>query len=303
MSKSLKPLDEQVIVITGASSGIGLATALLAAESGASLVLASRSEDTLNDLAAYIRDGGGVAVAVPADVGKQDEVARVADTAIAEFGRIDTWINDAGVSLYSRILESSDDDNRRLFDTNFWGVVYGTQAAIPHLIRSEGALVNLGSEVSDAVVPLQGMYSASKHAVKGFTDALRVELKHDDIPVSVTLIQPGATDTPFPQHARNYMEREPALPTPLDDPFDVAKAILEAATHEKRSIKVGAESKLNTAMAKFAPKLADKMGVKQMDRQQYAEAPRNPAGALHNPSGDTGRVRGTGGEREKEARA
>jgi short-subunit dehydrogenase len=167
---------------------------------------------------------------------------------------------------------------------------------MPHLQRSNGALINLGSEVSEAVVPLQGIYSASKHAVKGFTDALRVELLHDKVEVSVTLIQPGATDTPFPQHARNYMEQEPALPKPLDDPFDVAKAILEAATTEKRSIKVGGESKLNVLMAKFAPKLADKIGTKQMERQQYAEPPRNPAGSLHEPS-DAGQIRGSGGPR------
>src|SRR4051812_23479208 len=204
MSKTLKPLNEQVIVITGASSGIGLATTLLAAESGAKLVIAARSGETLNEIAQYIRSEGGEATAVTADVGDREDLERVAQTAIDRFGRIDTWINDAGVSLYSRILESSDDDNRRLFDTNFWGVVYGTQVAMPHLARSSGALINLGSEVSDAVVPLQGMYSASKHAVKGFTDALRVELEHDKMPVAVTLIQPGATDTPFPQHARNY---------------------------------------------------------------------------------------------------
>ena len=296
MSKKLKPLNEQVIVITGASSGIGLATTLLAAESGAKLVISARSEETLNDIAQHIRSEGGEAVAVTADVGDRGDLERLAETAIERFGRIDTWINDAGVSLYSRILESSDDDNRRLFDTSFWGVVYGTQVAMPYLERSNGALINLGSEVSDAVIPLQGMYSASKHAVKGFTDALRVELKHDEVPVAVTLIQPGATDTPFPQHARNYMEQEPALPQPLDDPFDVAKAILEAATHEKRSIRVGMESKLNVAMAKFAPKLADKMGTKQVERQHYAEVPRNPAGSLHQPS-DAGQIRGSGGPR------
>jgi short-subunit dehydrogenase len=296
VSKSLKPLDQQVIVITGASSGIGLATTLLAAESRAKLVLGARSGGTLNQVVDYIKSDGGEAVAVVVDVGKREDVERLAQTAIDRFGRIDTWINDAGVSMYSRILESSDDDNRRLFDTNFWGVVYGAQVAMPHLVRSEGALINLGSEVSDAVVPLQGLYSASKHAVKGFNDALRVEFEHDKVPVVVTLIQPGATDTPFPQHARNYMEKEPALPTPLDDPLDVAHAILKAATHETRSIKVSAMAKMNTALAKFAPPIADRMGVKQMDRQEYNEPPRNPSGSLHQPS-DAGSVRGTGGPR------
>src|SRR4029079_11582679 len=106
-----------------------------------------------------------------------------------------------------------DEDNRRLFDTNFWGVVYGSLAALPHLKTNGGALLNVGSEVSEAVVPLQGMYSASKHAVKGFTDALRVEIEEiDGAPVSITLIQPTAVDTPFPQHARNYMANEPKLP-------------------------------------------------------------------------------------------
>lgn len=152
---------------------------------------------------------------------------------------------------------------------------------MPHLRRSQGALINLGSEVSEAVIPLQGMYSASKHAVKGFTDTLRIEFEHDKVPVSVILIQPGATDTPFPQHARNYLEKEPKLPTPLDDPFDVAKAILEAATKEKRSVKVSALAKLNTTLAKFAPPIADRMGVKQMDRQTLDRSPINPAGALH----------------------
>src|SRR6188472_3902570 len=121
--------------------------------------------------------------------------------------RIDTWVNNAGVSIYGRLHEVSEADNRRLFDTNFWGVVNGSLVALPLLRREGGALINVGSEVSDAVVPLQGMYSASKHAVKGFTDALRVEVEGiDKAPVSITLIQPTAVDTPFPQRARNYTD-------------------------------------------------------------------------------------------------
>jgi short-subunit dehydrogenase len=296
MGKGLKPLNEQVMVITGASSGIGLATAIMAGASGAKLVLNARSEETLAQLAADIRGAGGEAVHVAGDVGKLGDVERIADAAMTRFGRIDTWINDAGVSIYGRLQQASDEDNRRLFDTNFWGTVYGSNVALPFLATSGGALINIGSEVSEAVVPLQGMYSASKHAVKGFTDALRIELEHDKVPVTVTLIQPGATDTPFPQHARNYTDKEPALPTPLDDPFHVAEKILEAATHEKRSIKVSGMAKMNVMMAKFAPALADKMAARQMDRQNYDEPPRNPSGSLHAPA-DAGAIYGTGGPR------
>jgi short-subunit dehydrogenase len=151
---------------------------------------------------------------------------------------------------------------------------------------------------SEAVIPLQGIYSASKHAVKGFTDTLRIEFEHDKVPVSVTLIQPGATDTPFPQHARNYLENEPKLPTPLDDPFH-AQAILEAATHEKRSIKVSALAKLNTTLAKLSAAIADWMGLRQMDRQTLDDAPHNPAGSLHSPAAPSGRVHGTESHRNE----
>ncbi len=298
MSKQLKPIGQQVMVITGASSGIGLATALAAAEFGARLVLNARSEETLRSIVESIRELGGDAHHVAGDVADREVVESIATRAISTYGRIDTWVNDAGVSIYGRITEATDTDNRRLFETNFWGVVYGSLAALPHLRASGGVLINVGSEVSEAVVPLQGMYSASKHAVKGFTDALRVELLHDEVPVTVTLIQPGATDTPFPQHARNYMDKEPALPTPLDDPFHVAEKILEAATSEKRAIRVSAMAKMNVALAKFAPAIGERMAAKQMDRQQYDEAPRNPSGSLHAPS-NAGRVYGSGGKRAK----
>jgi short-subunit dehydrogenase len=292
MAANLKPLDQQVVVITGASSGIGLATALLAAERGARLVLAARSGETLEMVAGQIAESGGEALAVPTDVGDRDALFALADAAIERFDRIDTWINDAGVAIYGRLEEVSDEDSRRLFETNFWGVVNGSLAALPHLRRSGGALINVGSEVSDAVIPLQGMYSASKHAVKGFTDALRVEVEEvDDAPVSITLIQPTAVNTPYPQHARNYMQQEPKLPTPMIDPLHVAEAILEAATRGGRDIKVGAMSKLNTTTAKLLPSLGDKMSAMQVDRQQEDRAPVAPEGTLFRAGGE-GRVYG-----------
>lgn len=287
MQPKLKPLDEQVIVITGASSGIGLATAQTAAQAGATLVLAARSEARLAEIAGAINEEGGNAIHVVADVGRFEDVRRIADTAIERYGRIDTWINDAGIAIYGRLDEVNDADSRRLFDTNFWGVVYGSLVALPHLRRNGGALINLGSEVSEAVIPLQGMYSASKHAVKGFTDALRIEVEDlDKAPVAVTLIQPTAVNTPYPQHARNYMDKEPKLPTPQIDPQRVANAILKAATEPTRDVKVGMMSKINTAMAKIAPSLGEKIAARMASRQQYDQPPsRDPEGALWQASG------------------
>lgn len=300
MSKvKLKPIDQQVVVITGASSGIGLATARLAAGRGAKIVLAARSGGTTAAIAEEINHAGGNAVAVPCDVSDRAQVRALADAAIQNFGRIDTWVNDAGVSIYGRLDEISVEDARRLFEVNFWGVYYGSLAALAHLKSTGGALINVGSEVSEAVVPLQGMYSASKHAVKGLTDALRVELEQlDQAPVSITLIQPTATNTPFPQHARNYMDKEPKLPPPLDAPEDVAEAILKAAVKPVRSKKVGALSKVNTATAKLAPSLGDKLSARQADRQQYDEDPRDPQGTLERAGelvGIAGHVHGSGG--------
>ena len=293
--KLKKAIAEQVIVITGASSGIGLATAQLAAGLGARVVLAARSEDTLDGICAEINANGGTAIGVCADVADRAQVDRVVETAIGQFGRIDTWVNNAGVSMYGRLEEVSEADSRRLFDTNFWGVVNGSLAALPHLRQSGGALINVGSEVSEAVVPLQGMYSASKHAVKGFTDALRVEVEDvDAAAVSITLILPTAVDTPFPQHAKNYMDREPKLPTPQIAPEEVAIAIVDAARTPVRSVKVGGMATINTLAAKLAPALADKLSARQVDRQHYDEPPRNPDGGLWHAAAE-GLVHGTGG--------
>ena len=225
MALSLKPIGQQVIVITGVTSGIGLATARMAAKRGAKLAMAARTERDLRQLEEEINSAGGQAIAVAGDVGSRAVIAQLAEAAISRFGGFDTWVNNAGVSIYGPVADSNDEDNRRLFETDFWGTVYGSQEAVRHLKTRGGALINLGSVVSDRAIPLQGIYCAAKHAVKGFTDTLRMEAEQEGWPISVTLIKPTGIDTPFTQHARNNMPEEPTLPPPVYGPGEVARAI------------------------------------------------------------------------------
>src|SRR5580765_257557 len=211
----LKPLADQVIVITGASSGIGLATARMAARRGARLVLNSRNDAALRQLSDEINAKGGEAMYQAADVADEAALRLVADLAVARFGGFDTWINNAGISIYGRLTEISNDEHRRLMDTNFWGVVNGSRIAAEHLRTRGGALINIGSTLSDRAIPAQGMYCASKHAVKGFTDALRMELSAEGAPISVTLVKPAAVDTPYTDHAKNYLTEAAKNPPPV----------------------------------------------------------------------------------------
>src|SRR4051812_36104187 len=181
----------------------------MAAAQGARVVLAARTADALDKAVAQIAADRGRVIAVPCDVGRREDVERVAAEAVRNFGRIDTWVNNAGVGIWGRIEEVSETDMRQLFETNFWGEVAGSLVALPHLKRQGGALINMGSMGSDRALPLQGIYSASKHAVMGFTDALRMELEEEGAPVSVTLIKPASVGTPMPQHVRNYTRSEP----------------------------------------------------------------------------------------------
>lgn len=283
MALRLKPLHEQTIVITGASSGIGLTTARMAARAGAKLVLAARSGEALAQLDQEITASGGQASHVVADVGSELDVIRISETAIGRFGGFDTWVNNAGVSVYGRIEDVSTDDLRRLFETNFWGVVYGSRAALVHLKVRGGAIINLGSTVSDRAIPLQGMYSASKFAIRGFTDALRMELEEQGAPISVTLIKPAAIDTPYIQHAKNYLDTEPDFPPPVYAPETVASAILHAAAHPERDIFVGGGGKMFSVMEKYAPRLTDRYMERALFKQQRKGGPprRDRAGALY----------------------
>src|SRR6476469_10657338 len=191
MSKSrIKPVSDQVIVLTGASSGIGLATAKLAGERGAKVVLCSRNEDDLRAATEDIRQKGGEAIFVVADVSRYEDLLRLKDEAIKTYGRIDTWINNAGTSLFGYLMDTPIEDERKLFETNFWGTRMGCQIAVDCMKETGGTIINLGSEVSVAAQPLLGIYSATKHAVKAITEALRSELRDRNIPIEVTLIRP-----------------------------------------------------------------------------------------------------------------
>jgi NADP-dependent 3-hydroxy acid dehydrogenase YdfG len=291
-SAAKKPLDQQVIVITGASSGIGLATARMGAARGARVVLAARNGEALAEIRAEIERQGGDALDVVTDVSDRAQVEALARAAIDRYGRIDTWVNDAGLSIIGRLEEVEDGDHRRLFDVNFWGVVYGSLVALPHLKESGGTLINLGSVASDVAFPLQGMYSASKHAIKGFTDSLRIELKEEGAPVAVTLIKPAAIDTPFPAHARNYTDREPKLPPPVYRTEEVAEAILHAAVHPRRDIYIGGGGRIMSAAQAVAPRVFDTVGSSMAGLQQRAEPPRRPEGSLYE-AGVGGRTAGS----------
>jgi NAD(P)-dependent dehydrogenase (short-subunit alcohol dehydrogenase family) len=282
----LKPLNRQVIVITGASSGIGLSTARMAAQQGAKLVLAARSEGALRQLEEEINQAGGDALAVVADVGVEADVQHIADAAVTRFGGFDTWVNDAGVSIYGRVLDVPPEDHQRLMQTNLWGVVYGSTVAARHLRKKGGAIINIGSVLSDRAIPLQGMYSASKHAVKGYTDALRMELEEEGAPVSVTLVKPSGINTPYPRHAKNYMDVEATLPPPVYAPEVVARTILHCCEHPQRDIVVGGGGRA-IAATQLAPRLTDLFMEKAMfDPQRKAGTPPTRRDSLFQPSND-----------------
>jgi short-subunit dehydrogenase len=274
----LKKLRDQTIVITGASSGIGLATARMAASRGARVLLTSRNEQDLRRVTQEITAKGGRAAFAVADVADPEAMDSVARTAVREFGGIDTWVNNAGVSIYGKLTEVPLEDKRRLFDTNFWGVVHGCRSAVQHMRQRGGAIINIGSIVSDRAVPLQGIYSASKHAVQGYTDALRMELEHDAIPIAVSLVKPSAIDTPYLDHARNYMTEAPNFPPPVYEPDLVANAILRCAERPTREVTVGGGGRMLALMGQVAPRTMDRYMEAAMFRQQ-----RDPSRAADRP--------------------
>ncbi len=259
MKPSLKPLAQQSIVVTGATSGIGLSTARRAARAGACVFLIARGESDLRALCEEIQGEGGRCAWAVADVADREALAAAADKCIRLFGGFDTWVNNAGISIFGAIRDTDLEDQRRLFETNYWGVVNGSLVAAEHLRTRDGggAIINLGSVLSDAPIPIQGVYAASKHAVKGFTNALRMELLREKAPIVVTLVKPAAIDTPYNKHARNLTGQAMHNPQPVYATHVVADTILYCASHPIREITVGGGGRLIASFYSALPGLAE----------------------------------------------
>ncbi len=255
-----RPLEQQTVVITGATSGIGLTTAIALGRRGAQVVLAARSAEGLEHAVEQVEQAGGRAVGVPTDVADAAQVQALADRAVEAFGRIDTWVNGAGVSAYGRLEEIPVEEIRRVIDVDLMGQVHGIKAALPHL-RSHGGgtLIAISSGLGARAVPLQGPYCASKAGVIALMDSLRMELEHDDAGVAVTTILPSSINTPLFEHAGSHLGVLPAPVPPIYQPQAVAEAILHAAEHPVRDIVVGGAGKALIVQHRLAPRATDRL--------------------------------------------
>ena len=300
-------LSDQVVVITGASSGIGRETALELGKRGASVVLAARNEVALQAVAREVERQGGKAQVVVTDVADSDQVNRLAHSAVDRFGRIDTWVNNAGISTYGTVEQMTVEEIDRVIRVNLMGVIHGVKAVLPHLKRQgHGTIINVASALGERSVPLQAAYCASKHGVKGFTEALRLELDHERSGISVTLVLPSSINTPLFSHARSRMGVKPRPIPPIYEPRVVAEAILFAAEHPRRDIVVGGGGKLLTVMERVSPSLVDWYMLQggRMFKQQQTSQPDEGRDNLILPSNGTGSESGsTTGEFGQESHA
>ena len=281
MSITLKPLSQQTIVITGGSSGIGLTTARRAAREGANVVVAARNEEALAEAVRGIEADGGQAAYCAVDIADADAAEKIGTVATDKFGGFDSWVNDAATSLYARLEDVTMEEHRRVFDVGYFGTVMGSLYAVEHLReRGGGALINVGSVLSERAVPVQGTYCAMKHAILGFTEALRMELAMENSGISVTLIKPNGIDTPYPEHARNKMDEPARIPPIVYDPELVAKAICFAAANPKRELLVGGQGYLITKIGNLFPGVTDKVMEAFMGEQaQSTDTPPKPGTA------------------------
>jgi short-subunit dehydrogenase len=254
-----RPLNQQTVVVTGASSGIGRETAVELARRGASVVLAARSEDSLRAIAGQIEAAGGRAAVVPTDVADWNQVQSLARRAVEQFGRIDSWVNDAAVSQYATVADSTVDEIERIIQVNLLGQIYGMKAALPVMKQQgRGTIVNVASVLGKLSVPLQAAYCASKHGIIGFADSLRLELARDGSRIDVVTVMPSSINTPFFDHARARLGGKRPMPLPpVYDPAAVAHAIAHVCEHPQRDVVVGGAGKAFALMSRLSPALLD----------------------------------------------
>ncbi len=273
----LKPAEEQVVAFTGASSGIGREAALRFAERGAKVVVSARSEEGLHSLEREIQGRGGQATAVVAEVSDFEQVEAVAQRAVEEYGRLDTWVHLAAVGLFATFEQTTPEEFERVIDVNLMGQVYGAMAALPHLKREgRGALIHISSVEAKRSFPFHSAYGASKHGIDGFLEALRVELKHEVWPISVTQVMPGTINTPFCDKGRTKLGVKPVGIPPIYEPETVAKIILYAAENPARDLVSGGAAQAMIINQRFSPRMVDAILAKRAGfSPQLTDEPRS----------------------------
>lgn len=291
----LKPLESQVVVVVGASSGIGRETAVRLAGRGAKVLVAARSEPGLISLVAEIVAHAGEATYVVCDVADPRQVQAVAKAAENVYGQIDTWVNVAATSAYAKFEDTTPEEFRRITEINYLGQVHGFLAALPALRRTGGgALIAVSSVEALVSLPLHSAYSASKHAVEGMVDALRRELISEKAPISVTSIKPSTINTPFFNNALNKMDVRPKGPPPIYQPGIVADCILYAAEHPVRDLYAGGGGRQMALSQTVNPRQVDavlgRVGIPAARTRQ--PAPGGSPGNLYGPRLEDNRVEG-----------
>ena len=284
-----------VVVITGATSGIGRATAHAFARKGAALALAARREDLLRRTADECRRLGADVLAVPLDVADEQPVRDLAAAAVARFGRIDVWVNNASVGLWGRLEEIPMADIRRLTEVNLYGYVHGARAVLPIFrVQRSGVLVNVGSIASRVGMPYAGPYVMAKHAVRGLGAVVRQELAADGVRgVHVATVMPATIDTPFFEHSGNYAGRVVKAMPPVYAPERVARAIVRCSRRPRREVFVGNMARATAQQHKLLPGATERMSAALAKRQLFRKRTEPPtAGNLYQPLGDYDGVHG-----------
>jgi NAD(P)-dependent dehydrogenase (short-subunit alcohol dehydrogenase family) len=269
-------LPEQVVVITGASSGIGRETALQMGRRGACVVAAARNREAIEAVVDEICQHGGQAIGVAVDVSDWQAVRNLARVAVERFGHIDTWVNNAGISEYAFFHQMQRDEIDRIVQVDLLGVIYGSRAALDHMRpQGFGTIINVSSVLGVRSVPLQAVYCAAKHGVKGFTESLRLELEYENSPLDVVLVLPSSINTPLFRHARSRLGRQAKPISPIYEPNVVADAIIHAAEHPQRDIFVGGIGALLWAAQRISPSFVDWYMVRRgrMVEQQLSSLP------------------------------
>jgi short-subunit dehydrogenase len=287
---------DKVFLITGASSGMGRLTALRCAERGGRVVLASRNDSALNELANEIRANGGEAMPVPVDVSQRDAVDALVEQTVTRYGRIDVLINVAGVSVYGRVSEIPVEELEQVIATNLLGTIYTTKAVLPVMMKQgSGHILNFGSVLARRAIPLQSAYCASKFGVKGFTDALRMEMMEHAPGIHVTLVLPASINTPFFEHARSRMGVRPMPVPPVYQPEVVVDGVLRAIERPERAVYAGDFGIVVTLMENLLPRLTDRMMVTKAiaEKSQKTDEPTTAMDdSFDQPRSQTGRVHG-----------